>query len=132
VLQRAFFLLPPWVGMISATRSFGDGELPDSAMNWFMVPEMVGTRSRWDEPGPDGTRSLSWLDGLKKTDNEALRQEAERTRCGLSERGWERLSDGDRDTLLAIETTRLKLSEDVQILAPLIEACGKREEEAPG
>jgi hypothetical protein len=118
IVRDAFHLtLGGWY-LLSSTESFGTGEVPDSNLTWVFLREILLLRDKWDSPANGTPR---WYDGLEKTESKDRHASAEEYRCGLTQEGWDALSQKDRDHIRMIEATRLGLSEDVQIIAALAE-----------
>jgi hypothetical protein len=127
LLMEAFFLDPSGLGAISASTSFGNGEIPDSDLNWLLLPRILETRSKWDQAEGNLIPSETWYSPFVKSLPDERRDQAESSRCcGVSWDCWRGLSDEDRMTLLMIESTRLSLSEDVKLLSALIECLQHR------
>ena len=119
LLRQSFSLTPDLLYLLRLVSPLGDGSLPVSSLDEFLLPAIVLRRQEWDLDGP----SDAWYAGLKKSTPELLLRSANSSRaCGISQTCWDSLSDTDRTTIIMLETSRLSLGEDVTILAKLVEA----------
>jgi hypothetical protein len=116
--RDAFQLDPSGLGVLREAVQ-NRNELAKSSLNWMILPRIIETRPLWDECP---SRFGAWFDGLPKTPSAELRRCAEKSRgCGLSSLAWEQLNEQDRNAIVATEVSRLMLSEDVCLLAALVE-----------
>jgi|GEM_PF-5889055 len=123
LVRQSFGLSPGGWNLLAGTESFGNGEEHDSKLTWVFLPEILMTRQQWDTSTEEG--SARWYDGLERHSLKEFREYVE-GHHGLGAEGWASLSEADRANILTIETTRLSLSEDVQILAALAEQLQRR------
>lgn len=121
-VRAAFGLSPGGWYLVSYTESFGSGKVPDAKLTWVFMPDILANRPAWDN---DPNRPPSWFDGLEKTSSDQLRELAGKSH-GLSPECWAAMTDVDRNQVLMIETTRLELGENVQMLAALAEQLQRR------
>ena len=118
-LRLAFKLPIIWT---AATESFGTGTQPDWKLTMCFLREIMQRRSEWDTPGDEPR----WYDGLEKTSAEVQNQRAAASFGGLSEEGWNSLSEADRATARHNQAMSWILSEDLMIYSAMIEQLQRR------
>ncbi len=120
-LRVAFNLPIMWT---AATESFGTRTeaQPDWNLTIRFLREIMQRRSEWDTSGDEPR----WYDGLEKTSAEVQNQRAAASFGGLSEEGWNSLSEADRATARHNQAMSWILSEDLMIYSAMIEQLQRR------
>ena len=121
-LRLAFKLPIIWT---AATESFGTGTQPDWKLTMCFLREIMLRRSEWDTSGDEPR----WYDGLEKTSAEVQNQRAAASFGGLSQEGWNSLSEADRATARHNQAMSWILSEDLMIYSAMIEQLQRRANE---
>lgn len=113
----AFGIGPSGWTLLGGTESFGTGTQPDWKLTMCFLREIMQRRSDWDTPGDEPR----WYDGLEKRSAEEQNQLAAASFGGLSQEGWNSLSEADRATARHNQAMSWILSEDLMIYSAMIE-----------
>ena len=119
---RLTFKLP--IMWTAATESFvtrTDAQ-PDWKLTMCFLREIMLRRSEWDTPGDEPR----WYEGLEKTSAEEQNQRAATSFGGLSQEGWNSLSEADRAMARHNQAMSWILSEDLMIYSAMIEQLQRR------